>query len=186
MTRRWVTRRPVRLLLAGLLLTACGVEPQSEPQPVPDNRLPSAAPSTSAPIAPARVRVWGVREQRLVPVFVELPTDGLAPRVRAMLALAESEQAATSIPRGTRLLSVTREGDVVQLVLSSAFMTTGEREVPLALAQLVFTVTEVPGAQRAHVRSVDRAIPLVDATGRVLERPLQRSDFAGLDEHATK
>lgn len=181
MTRRHrVGSRPGRLLLTALLLTACGVEPQSEPQPVPRDRLPSASPSTSGPAAPARARVWGIRDQRLVPVFVAVSGDDLVPRVQALLTLADSEQATTSIPRGTRLVAVRRDGENVELELNSVFVATPTREVPLALAQLVFTLTEVPGVQRARIEVDGSAVPLVDANGQVLGRPLQRSDFAAL------
>lgn len=170
-----------RVLLAMLLLAACGVEPQREPQPVPPDRLPSAAPSASVE-ASVRGRVWGMREQRLVPVFVQLSGTDVPPRVRALLRLAEDEQAATAIARGTRLLSVDRDGDVVELRLSSAFTRTPERQLPLALAQLVFTVTEAAGVERARIEAAGGTVPLVDGNGRVLRRPLARSDFATLTE----
>jgi spore germination protein GerM len=100
--------------------------------------------------------------------------------VQALLTLADSEQATTSIPRGTRLVAVRRDGENVELELNSVFVATPTREVPLALAQLVFTLTEVPGVQRARIEVDGSAVPLVDANGQVLGRPLQRSDFAAL------
>lgn len=183
MTRRRPSRsgRTRHLLLAGVLLTACGVQPQDEPQPVPADRLPGATAPPSADAAD-RDRVWGVRDQRLVPVFVELPDKDVGSRVRALLLLADSAQEATSIPRGTRLLSVDRRGDLVELVLTSRFMSTDERTVPLALAQIVFTVTEVPGVERARVETSDGPVPLVDAAGQVVGRPLQRTDFAAMSD----
>lgn len=165
------------------VLAACGVEPQGAPEPVPVDRLPSTTASPVGSPAPERVRVWGIREQRLVPVFVEATGSDAAPRIRALLALSDSEQSATAVPRDTRLVSVSRQADAVEIVLDATFERTPERQVPLALAQLVFTVTEVPGLRLARVRTERTTVPLVDARGRVVRGPLERSHFEALSEH---
>lgn len=174
---------PAALALAAvLLLSACGIEPQRSPEPVPGDRLPAASESPTQAGA-SRGRVWGARDSRLVPVFVELPDDGTAGRVRALLALAEPEQRPpTALRPGTRLLDVERNGDTVVLVLSKELDLVPVTELPLALGQLVFTATEQPGVRRVHVRSGEVAVRYVDATGRTIARALVRPDFAGLVE----
>jgi hypothetical protein len=83
-------RRPscgAACVLVAFAVTACGVEPQSRPEPVPAERLPSARPEAStAPMS--RDRVWGARDGRLVPVFVDVPPQSPAGRVRALLRLS--------------------------------------------------------------------------------------------------
>lgn len=175
-------RAPVRaVLLVAMVLTGCGVDTQPAPEPVPAERLPSplVAPGESGPVA--QVRVWGARDGRLVPVFAELRDTGLRARLTALLELGEpGQRPPTALPAETRLLSVVWTGDRVDLTLSPDLRSTPVADLPLALGQLVFTVTELPGAQRVQVRAGDERVPYVDATGRTLTRPLVRGDFDGL------
>lgn len=176
------TARLVVLLLTVVLLGGCGVRPQSDPEPVPADRLPTTS-ATPAPIGATRVQVWAARDQRLVPVFVELTDSGIAGRVRALLALAEpGQRPPTAIRSGTRLLRVTRSGDTVELTLDRELLTTPTTDLPLALGQLVFTVTEQPDVRRVRVRAGSELVRYVDATGRSISRPLVRADFDGLIE----
>lgn len=174
---------PTALAVAGvMLLGGCGIEPQRSPEPVPADRLPTASASPTQTDA-ARGRVWGARDSRLVPVFVELSEGGTAGRVRALLELAEPEQRPPSALRpGTRLVRLEQDGDTVVLVLSEHIEQVPGTELPLALGQLVYTATEQPGVRRVHVRSGDLAIRYVDATGRTIARALVRPDFAPLVE----
>jgi hypothetical protein len=168
------------LLVVLLLLGACGVEPQRAPEPVPVDRLP---PPTAAPAATpaAQGRVWGARGSRLVPVFVELQDTGVDGRVRALLALGDpGQRPPTALPSRTRLVGVDRTGGTVVLDFSEELGRLTATALPLALGQIVFTVTEDPGVQRVHVRSADDPVPYVDATGRRISRPLVRTDFAPL------
>lgn len=173
-----------RTVCAGMLVTllaACGVDAQRSPEPVPLERLPAASPSTGAPAASARGQVWGARDGRLVPVFTELRGTGTASRVRAVLSLAGLDQRPPSALRpGTRLLRTTRSGDTVVLSLSTDLREVPAEDLPLALGQLVLTVTEQPEVRRVHVRADQDPIVYVDAAGRRIGRALVRSDFAEL------
>jgi hypothetical protein len=168
------------LLLVVLLLGACGVEPQRSPEPVPVDRLPPAtAAATGAPAAQGRV--WGARGSRLVPVFVELRDTRVDGRVRALLALAEpGQRPPTAVPPRTRLVGVDRSGGTVVLDFSEELGRVPDTSLPLALGQIVFTVTEDPAVRRVHVRSDDDPVRYLDATGRRISRPLVRADFAPL------
>jgi hypothetical protein len=180
MSRRTAGARGV-LLVTALLLPACGVDPQPAPEPVPAERLPSSSLAQEDRGRTERIRVWGAREQRLVPVFVEVDDTGPRARLTALLELGEpGQQPLTALPEGTRLLRVQRSGDRVDLTLSRELRAAPMADLPLALGQLVFTVTEVPGARRVQVRAGDERVPYVDANGRTLTRPLVRSDFDGL------
>ena len=168
------------LLVVVLLLGACGVEPQRSPEPVPVDRLPAATPAPGGTPA-AQGRVWGARGSRLVPVFVELQDTGVDGRVRALLALAEpGQRPPTALPGRTQLVRVERSGGTVVLDFSEELEQVPATALPLALGQIVFTVTEHPGVRRVHVRSGDRPVRYVDATGRRISRPLVRTDFAPL------
>ena len=165
-------------------LAACGVEPQARPEPVPSGRLPQASsPPRDDTSAGARTRIWAVRDQRLVPVFVSVPPSGVQARLEALLSLGqEGQQLGTAVVRGTRVESVMQRGDLVAVTLSAEFRRAPQKEIPLALAQVVLTVTETPGVTRVEVRADGTPIGLVDQSGRAVSRPLLRADFTGLVE----
>lgn len=180
MRRRRHTGACAGALLA-LLVAGCGVEPQRAPEPVPAGRLPVASPEAAAPTAAVRGRVWGARDDRLVPVFTALDGTGTAARVRALLSLSDpAERPPSALRPGTRLLATTRDGDTVVLSLSVELRQVPREELPLALGQLVFTVTEQPEVRRVHVRAGQEPVVHIDATGRRIGRALVRSDFAEL------
>ena len=182
--------RRVSYLFAGplavsMMLAACGVEPQTRPEPIPSARLPSlTSPQPSDSSTPAaRTRVWGVREQRAVPVFVTLRDAGIPARLEALLLLGEpGQQLGTAVVRGTRVESVMQRGGLLLVNLSAEFRRAPNNDIPLALAQVVLTVTEVPGVDQVEVRAGGVPVALVDPSGKTVSRPLRRTDFAGLVE----
>lgn len=166
-------------LLAGCLaLAACGVSPQRAPERVPPDRLPARSPEATA--GAVQARVWVARGERLVPVLVELRSPGLRGRLDALLALGSPEQTLpTAIPAGTLLLGVTRrDGEVAQVRLSAQLLSAADKDVPLALAQLVLTATEESDVTAVEVRSGGQPVTLVDTRDRPLQRPLRRDDVA--------
>lgn len=178
-------RRAAPRLLVGLAVVAvllgCGVRPQSEPEPIPGDRLPTATAGPGAAVPVSRDRVWGTRDDRLVPVFVELGGTGVSARITALLALAQREpRPPTSLPPGTRLVSVDQREESLTLTLTREVLSAAERDVPFVLGQLVLTATEEPGVGNVTVLAQDRPVLLVTADGDTLTRPLLRSDFSGL------
>lgn len=178
-------RRLAGSVAVALSVTACGVEAQTGPEPVPTDRLPRLVPTSQA-VAPAvRARVWGVREQRVVPVVVSLPGADLTTRLQALVDLARpGQQVRTAVAPGTRVVSVLQRDRLVVVAVSTEFDGTPEKDVPLALAQLVLTVMEQPGVEEVEVRVGQRAVGLVDDRGRPLARPLRRTDVESLVEGA--
>ena len=179
MRHRW-TASPAALL-AALVLTACGVEVQRAPEPVPADRLPTDRIAPAEPGRTEQVRIWGARDRRLVPVFVELRRTGLRARLDALLELGEpGQRPPTALPEGVRLIDLEQEADEVDVVLSEELHAVSVQDLPLALGQIVFTATELPGTRRVQVRIGDQRLVYVDAQGRTLTRPFVRSDFDGL------
>ena len=76
----------------------------------------------------------------------------------------------TAIPRGTRLLGYHAKDGTVRITLSRQFARLAGAPLRLALAQIVFTASELPGVERVRVRT--RLGPL---TG--FDRPLTVADF---------
>ena len=172
-----------RLLLAVVVLVgACGVEPQRAPEPVPVQRLPAGSPGPTGNAA-AQGQVWGARDGRLVPVFVELTDRGPAGRVRALLALGTPGQTPpppTVLPSRTRLTRLERSDDSVVLEFTPELRQVPVTTLPLALGQIVLTVTEQPRIRNVQVRSGGVPVEYVDASGRRITRDMRRADFADL------
>lgn len=166
-----------------VVVAACGVEPQPAPEPIPAERLPRATPEAGGSTPAVRGRVWGVREQRVVPVFVSLPDASVEARLRALVALGDPDQPpGTAVVRGTRVVSVVQRGRLVVVTLSAEFGRASQRELPLALAQVVLTVTEDPTAEEVEVHAGGTTVAFVDERGTPVSRPLRRTDVAGLIE----
>jgi hypothetical protein len=165
-----------------LLVIGCGVQSQDRPEQVPPERLPAPSETASPEAAAGSAQVWGSRDGQLVPVFVQLsdPAD-LRERIDAMLSLAGSgEEPPTVTPTGTRLVEVlVRDGTCV-VELSEQAASASARDMPLVIAQVVLTVTEVPGVERVQVRAASRTLPFLSSEGRPLERSLTREDVAPL------
>lgn len=154
---------------------------QDAPEPVPAERLPTAAPSRAVAPGVVRGRVWGAREQRLVPVSVDLPGSDAESRIGTLLSLAgPAEQPPSALSPSTRLLSVVQSGDLVELQLSEEAADPSPGRVALALGQVVLTLTEDPAVRRVRVRAQDRPLDLLDDAGNRVARPLVRADFVGL------
>lgn len=170
-----------RVVLVGGLaisLAACGVRAQPDPEPVPQERLPKVAPTTGSQTPTIRNRVWGTRDGRLVPVFVDLPRSGITPRINALLTLADPDlQPPSAIPLGTRLSGVEQRGNTVVLTFTDHLLRSSDRDVPLVLGQLVLTATEEPDVSEVTVRAADEPVLLVSADGTAVSRPLRRADF---------
>lgn len=184
-TRQLRARRLRTWAALGLavVVTACGVEPQDSPAPVPADRLPRATPEAASSSPAVRTRIWGVREQRVVPVAVSLPEGSAAARLQALLTLADpGQQVATALAAGTRVVSVVQRGDLVVVSVTREFRQTRDRDVPLALAQVVLTLTEERTVKQVEVQADGTTVVLVDERGVALSRPLRRTDFAGLVE----
>lgn len=176
------SRRRAALAGLGLLLPcACGVEPQPNPEPIPGDRLPKVTETPNVTLPQNRVRVWGVREGRLIPLFVNATSRDVAGRVEALLGLnSAGRELPTALPAGARLLGSVERGDAVDLELDPTLRTLPEADVELVLAQLVFTVTELPQILRVRVRVEGAPLMPVDADGLPIARALSRTDFAAL------
>jgi spore germination protein GerM len=84
------------------------------------------------------------------------------------------------LPPRTQLIGLDRSGDAVVLEFSGELRGVPVNTLPLALGQIVLTVTEQPPIRRVHVRSDGVPISYVDATGRRIDRAMVRGDFAEL------
>jgi len=185
---RW-TRQAGFALLAVLQIAGCGSDRRSA-----DDSPATRAP---APLAPDGLRALSVywsdaQAEHLVPVtrYVD-PDSGLARG--AMLALLAGPDAAdrarglaSAVPPGSRLLGITVRDSSATVDLARVFESGGgATAVRMRLAQLVYTLTRVPGVRSVRLWLEGRPVKTFSGEGLEVLEPLTRgdfSDFAPYDE----
>lgn len=167
-----------------LLLASCGFPAQDEATPVKDDR-----PATLITDPPGGVRVtesttvWFVADDELQPVSRRLSSPVEAADILAALlegvTPAESARALRSaVPSGDMVRSVTTSGGRADVDLAVEFADIPAGDQLLALAQIVFTLTDLRGIGRVRftVGDVPVVVPLPD--GESTEDSVSRDDFA--------
>ncbi len=126
------------------------------------------------PFALRRVAVFGTYRDRVERTLARLRPGEHPGRGAARILVARhpprTHLVTTAIPRGTRLLGYHAGAGTVRLRLSRQFAELSGRRLRLALAQIVFTMSDLPGVQRVRVRTTLGPIP-------GFERPLTVADF---------
>jgi hypothetical protein len=168
-------------LLAAMLVAGCGGNRRSA-----DDSPATRAP---APLAPNGLRALSIywsdtKAERVVPVSRYLdPDSGLARG--AMLALLEGPNAedlarglATAVPAGSRLLGITVRDSTATVDLSRDFESGGgSTAVRMRLAQLVYTLTRVPGVRSVRLWLEGRPVTTFSGEGLDVQSSLTRADF---------
>jgi len=177
-----------RLRVAGLfaiLLVGCGIPVDSGPE-IFDLEL--VIPSEEdAPVFGDLVAMsmYFVRDETLVQVTRDLPSPPDPERILASLfdGVTEPEVRAnlrTSIPPGTRVISVSAEEPLLRVDLSGEFAAVGGEEEVLAVSQIVLTATSIEGIESVafELDGVPTAVPLPD--GALSVDPVGADDYAAL------
>jgi spore germination protein GerM len=185
-------RRLAAVAAAVLGLAGCGVPADRQPRQIASRNVPFEllAPSTTTSSTVPRVAtsatvVYLISGDRVGPVTREV----LAPPVlsRVLVALlrgptAEESQRGvrTALPRETRVLSAGAQAGTAVVDLSGELAGVSGPEQILALAQLVFTVTEQPGISAVRFSVEGQPVEVPRADGTLTADPLRRADFAPL------
>jgi spore germination protein GerM len=195
-------RRAAAVLLSLLLAAAvagCGLPTDDEPRELSADAVPFdllAAPTTTLPGSPPAdrsqiVNLYFRNDERLVPVptLVAAPSDSTSsqPTPDAVItALLETESSEldrgvrSAIPPDTTLVDTRRAGDVLTIDLSEAFTTVESNLLIFAVAQLVYTSTELSGINRVRFAIEGERISVPDDEGVEQEGPVSPSDYLSL------
>lgn len=171
------------LILIGCRGPAVTVIPQSElPEDVYSPR-PSPSPTVGA--EPRRSgTVYMVKKGRLFPVPLEL-LPSAPTRPEALLAgLLEGPPAGSgagsAIPSDAEAIEVAAVGDVATVNLTQEFKRgAAGRTLALRVAQIVYTLTEDATIVSVLFNFEGTLAPVISESGRVLDRPVGRKDYAG-------
>ena len=186
-------RRVLGLLLGAVaLLVACGVPEDSAPQEltaadVPFGMLTTAPTTTTTPIdlAPDREAALYFMdvEGNLRPLNREVEDRSAATVIMTLLATDSSSlppRYSTNIPPDTTLLDSFVDDQVLTLDLSEQFTTVVGQRFIAAVAQIVYTATDLDGIEAVSFRVEGEDFPVNDENGAAQDEPVDRLDFVGL------
>lgn len=113
---------------------------------------------------------------RVIPKTRSVGTRALRLLLAGPTAAERRAGLTTAIPRGARLRSVIRHGDLAIVDLSPSFGAGPEAAVGLRLAQVVYTITQFPGLRRVQFELGGASV--ASFAGIPLDRPVGRVRFA--------
>jgi spore germination protein GerM len=174
-----------------LLLGGCGSSTQSQPEKLGHNAVPFgllAGPTTT--VSPTTVPL---RQYPFVVYF--MGRDGVVPVVRtgnmppdpseigvALLAGPTREEVQVGMRSAIPKRSVGRFGKVAQrtvtIDLEATFIEVSGPTQKLALTQIVFTMTSLPGVKQVRFLLNGEPVTVPRANGTLTRAPLRRADYA--------
>lgn len=175
-----------------MLLAACGVPQDDQPRAlsrdgVPFGLLSTSTTQTTTVVEDATVSavVYFVRDDRLVPVQRQVRAPVSSGRLLTALLEGPTESEAqagfrTAISSEARVRDVTASAGVVTLELSDEFLEVAGQDQILALAQIVFTATEMDAAAAVRFRLAGDPVEVPRGDGTLTSAPLTRADYAAL------
>jgi hypothetical protein len=181
--------------LAAFALAACGIPTATSPSPIARSDVPYHLldPPTTTTTSPGAAPAVGVAEV----IFLVAPSGHLVPATREVAVPASLTQVVGALLAGP---TATESAAGIQSFLSSAGVqvtlaasggvatvdfTTDPIQVvgpdqTLAIAQVVYTVTQQPGVTGVTFAIAGKAIEVPTATGAQVPGPVSRSDYLPL------
>lgn len=188
------TRGVAVLAAIVIVLNGCGIAPDSAPRDVaPNERSLTVNAASDGDEAGGTSRIYFVAPSEagdpslLRSTFRDV-ASGPRPLITSLLAGPNPEELAsrlvTNIPQETQLLSTRSSGDVLFVDVSPEITELSGELLVLAVAQIVFTASEIDGvrAVRLRVNGQDQSWPKGD--GETRDGELRAYDFPGLVQSA--
>lgn len=183
----------IAVLTASVVMAACGVPSDSGPREInPDNVQygllePSTTTTTAAdPSATAMATVYLLNaDNRLVAVdrqIFESLTVGsaLASLIQGATPAEQGEGLRSAIYQQTAVLGAEVSDGLAIVDVSDAFTGVDAQEQIFALAQVVFSATEIEGVNAVQIRLNSTAVEVPRSDGTLTRDPLTRNDYSSL------
>ncbi len=185
MTRR---ARQLTVIVAFMTAGGCGVPGQTHPTQLDNNDVHIATPATTTSLPPGtrtrHVELCLLSDDHLIAVPTELPTPLSASRT--LQALVDASR--TGLPTGTRsalngpnlVTANTTTRGVAHIELNAAFTQTPAADQILAVAQIVCTLTSLPGIGQVQFTRDGNPIDIPRADSSLTNQPVTRADYKPL------
>jgi spore germination protein GerM len=185
--------RAVTIAVVGALVTlAVACSPGSQDQPdaidrrdVPFELLDSTTTSTTPASLPTEsdATVYFVVDGALVPVGRDVAPTDVDAALQALLEGPTTAEAAlgvaSAIPSGTTITRLARDGETLTVDLETD-PGTAESDAPLAVGQLVLTVTTIPGVERVRFRVGGEPVQVPKGDGTLSSGAVSADDYQAL------
>ncbi len=187
-TRSWTNGVACALVACGLL-AACGVQPDRTASVENDRNVPFDLLDRSASTAPATTVVDRTTDVYLVDGdhlrAVHRPaTSDPAALVAALVQGPTADEGTTGLRTAVLgpdfVRATTVDADVAVVELGPSFTTVNVDQQILALGQLVFTLTSLPGVNRVRFQLDDETTKVTRADGSTVTGAVSRADYDSL------
>lgn len=170
----------VLALVLTLVVAACGVGVDDEPRAIEEEATTTTVPASPS-VGSLRTVLYFVREGSLIPIEQELPDRSPATLLSALAQPPRGSATVlgTSLPAGTELLGASREGDRLEVDLSSQFDNVVGLSRQQAIGQMVLSVTEQGGIETVEF-AVDGETLVVSSPRRGDTTEVGECDYAAL------
>jgi len=179
------------MALTASALSACGIGSDNAPRNVPpaDQQQLRVATDRSAGAATGTARIYllapeGAGQSQTLQAVARDVTESASEVIGELLAGPNAEeivgQFRTALPAGLQLLSTTRRGGVLRVDVSKELGELSGEALVAAVAQLVFTASELDGVQSVKILidGADQQLPA--GNGELQSLPLTIFDYPGL------
>lgn len=190
--RRGLAARCVQFVLLGLSLASCAIQPDSGPRDVPDDHAArvAVAPPVEGAAATGSGRIYLIApegsDQPLRSVLRDPKgqEELIATLIQGPNATELGAGLRSRVPAGLDVNSVQFDGGVVNVDVSDELEDLDDASLQLAVAQIVFTASELPGAESVLIRVDGDSRSWPDRDGDLQSDPLTVYDFIGYAESA--
>jgi Sporulation and spore germination len=172
-------------VVAGILLSACGVQADSAPRDVPeDNRVRLSGVSLGGDASGAeRIYLIGPGDDRLLRSVRRNPTTN-ANLIEILLlgpnADERDAQFSTAIPTGLRVERIESQGSRLVIDVSEELTTLSGPALVQAIAQIVYTASEIENVLSVQITFEGQPVSWPTADLDVTDQPLRVYDYPGM------
>lgn len=183
-------RRPLALVAVALAVTGCGLSPDAAPRDLPEDErvlVPSQAATGGEAEGPDRIYLGAPGDERLLR-SVPRDTSSRHDLIEILLAGPNEdeleEQYTTFLPADLRLLDTFKQGTILFLDVSEEMTELTGQPLARALAQLVYTATELEGVERVQITVNGSPVSWPRPVGRNTTSTLSIYDYPNFAQSA--
>lgn len=181
--RRAGTIVAVTLALSAVTVASCGVQPDAAPRDLPEEERTiavDAGPAASDASGANRIYLVAPGEERLLR-SVPRQANTRSELIEILLAGPNDEELAAQyssfIPPTTELVSARTQGQVLTINLSGGITELSGTNLAQAVAQIVYTASELEGIEAVQLRVDDEELAWPTASGATTSDPLRIYDY---------